>query len=176
MEHLFILNVQSLRSHHDQLRVFVQNLQQIPVLVALCETWLSDNDPTDVYQINQFESLITQNRNQRGGGVGCFVRRNQPFIQKIIPSEIENPVITLSCFEQNTNVSIMYKQPSISFKKFLDDFEDFLEKFCKLPGKLVLMGDFNIDISSKTQEGNKHAYFNLMKSFGIELSNFCQQE
>ena len=58
-------------------------------------------------------------------------------------------------------------------KKFLDDFEGILEKFCKLPGKHVLMGDFNIDISFKTQEGKKQAYFNLMKSFGIELSNFC---
>ena len=50
MEKVFFLNVQSLRSHHDQLKLLIESFQTKPALVALCETWLSDNDPIDIYE------------------------------------------------------------------------------------------------------------------------------
>ena len=37
------LNIQSLKSHHNQLQCFLENFQKQPSLIALSETWLNEN-------------------------------------------------------------------------------------------------------------------------------------
>ena len=44
----------------------------MPLLIALCETWLSDNDPTE--KIYYGTTLIfCKNRSERGGGVSILL-------------------------------------------------------------------------------------------------------
>ena len=75
----FFLNVQSLRSHHDQLKVLVASLNRPPLVIALCETWLSDNDPLDLYHLDGYQKGIFVNRqNSRGSGFFYF-KKNQFF-------------------------------------------------------------------------------------------------
>ena len=72
---LFFLNVQSLRSHHDQLRVLVASLNRQPLVIAICETWLSDNDPLNLYHLDGYQKGIFVNRqNSRGGGLALFIK------------------------------------------------------------------------------------------------------
>ena len=43
-EGLLFLNIRSLRLHHAQLCVLVDSLKEKPLVIASCETWLTDND------------------------------------------------------------------------------------------------------------------------------------
>ena len=58
---ILFLNIQSLRNHHDQLKVLIASLKWQPCVVALCETWLSDNDPLELYNLDGYkkEFLLT---------------------------------------------------------------------------------------------------------------------
>ena len=62
---LLLINVQSLRSHHDQLCCQLETLKTKPAVVAVCETWLTDNDPIDMYFITGYQLLIVKNRNDK---------------------------------------------------------------------------------------------------------------
>ena len=72
---LLFINVQSLRSHHDEFCCQLEALETKPAVIVVCETWLTDNDPIVMYLITGHQPMIVKNRNdKRGGGVGFFVR------------------------------------------------------------------------------------------------------
>ena len=48
-ESVFFLNIRSLRLHHDQLFVLVDSLKKKYLLIALCETWLTENDCLEMF-------------------------------------------------------------------------------------------------------------------------------
>ena len=82
---LLFINVQSLRSHHDQLCCQLETLKTKPAVIAVCETWLTDNDPIDMYFITGYQPLIVKNRNDKnGGGVGFFVREDCKIISNFL--------------------------------------------------------------------------------------------
>ena len=85
---LLFINVQSLRSHHDQLYCQLETLKTKPAVIAVCKTWLTDNDPIDMYFITGYQPLIVKNRNdEKGGGVGFFVRADCKIISKFFFEE-----------------------------------------------------------------------------------------
>ena len=64
---LLFLNIRSLRCHHDQLNAFIEGFSTKPLVIALCETWLTDNDPTSLYKIIGFSNIVTHNRSGQKG-------------------------------------------------------------------------------------------------------------
>ena len=72
---VLFLNIQSIRSHHDQLAAFVESFENQTVALCLCETWLSDTDCLSVFKLTNYMPIISRTRNsQRGGGCAIFVR------------------------------------------------------------------------------------------------------
>ena len=91
------LNIQLLRNHHDQLKVLVASLKWQPYVVALCETWLSDNDPLELYNLDGYQNCIFVNRQKsRGGGLAFFIKDQIDFSHEIVLNELEIVVLTLS--------------------------------------------------------------------------------
>ena len=70
---LLFINVQSLRSHHDQLCCQLETLKTKPAVIAVCETWLTDNDPIDMYFITGYQPLIVKNRNDKKEEAWAFL-------------------------------------------------------------------------------------------------------
>ena len=76
----YFLNIRSLRSHHDQLVIDINQLQQKPLIIALCETWLCDNDYLNLYHLDGYHPLISTHRKyQRGGGWAFYVHDDVKF-------------------------------------------------------------------------------------------------
>ena len=73
---LLFINVQSLRSHHEQLCCQLETLETKQAVIAVCETLLTDNDPIDIYFIIGYQPMIVKKTTKRGGGVGFFVQDN----------------------------------------------------------------------------------------------------
>ena len=46
--------IRSLRCHHDQLVIDINQLEQKPLIIALCETWLCDNDYLNLYHLEGY--------------------------------------------------------------------------------------------------------------------------
>ena len=81
---LFFLNIRLLRCHYDQLNAFIEGFSTKPLVIALCETWLTDNKPTSLYEINGFSNIETHNRSgQKGRRCAFFVNKNVDFTVNI---------------------------------------------------------------------------------------------
>ena len=172
---IFFLNIQSLRNHHDQLKVLVASLEWQPYVVALCKTWLSDNDPLELNNLDGYQKGIFVNRQKsRGGGLAFFMEDQIDFSHEILSNELENVVLTLSLgSKQKLNVCMMYRPPSINSKHFLTQLEDLLlnlnSKQCQ---NSIIVGDMNLDIldlSRKTRLIEEHKL--IINFFGFFISN-----
>ncbi len=68
-------NIRSLRCHYDQLTLESSALK--PAIMALTETWLTQDDPNNMYAIEGYDELLSENpKSQRGGGISIYVRSN----------------------------------------------------------------------------------------------------
>ena len=95
----YFLRKTSLRCHHDQLVVDINQLEQKRLIVALCETWLCDNDYLNLYHLDGHHPLISKHRNyQRGGWCAFNVRDDVNF-------QLSKVEVNLDCI----NKSIVYK-------------------------------------------------------------------
>ena len=65
-------------------------------MIALCEAWLTDNDPIGLHSINGYQTIITKNRvGKKGGGIACFVKNGLTASSKRFDNDFENLMITV---------------------------------------------------------------------------------
>ena len=64
---LFYLKICSLRRDHDELKVFPRTLTNRPALIALCETWMTDNGSLELYTLTGYQKIKAKNRKNKGG-------------------------------------------------------------------------------------------------------------
>ena len=167
----FFLNFQSIRAHHDQLSVLIETFDNKPALIGLTETWLSDNDPIGIYNLEGYYNIVCANRvNARVGGVAAFIKTGLNYSYFKLPVSLEHIAIKM-CFVNHTtlNVCIIYCPPILKLELFLNLFDDLLLELKALSGEILLMGDLNVDII-----GNRRNFFdykNLLLSFDLEVQN-----
>lgn len=169
---LFFLNIRSLRCHHDQLEVFIKTLNPKPKIIALCETWLTDNDPIEVYAIENYQKIEIKNRqNKRGGGVALYILDDYDY-EIIDTTNVENcDFLSINFFDKKTSISVTvgYRAPDSNKKKFLEHFETYLEQICIGKQEKIICGDFNIDTLVENEFAKK--YQNVLSSFGLSICN-----
>ena len=64
-ESVFFLNIRSLRLHHDPLCVLVDSVKKKHLVIALCETWLTENDCLEMFQLDGYQKGVFENREKR---------------------------------------------------------------------------------------------------------------
>ena len=153
----FFMNTRSLRAHHDQLVYELNELEYKPIVISLCETWLTDNDPLGLYQIEGYQPVEVKNRpTKRGGGLAVFVRNDINYSMLNFTIDIEHMAISL-INEQGTKatLSLIYRPPSSSIDSFIENFDKLLFELKKLKHECFVTGDFNIDMRKETNENKK---------------------
>ena len=81
----------------------------------LLKTWLSDNDPFGIYNLEGYDNIVCANRvNARGGGVAAFIKTGLNFSYFKLPVSLEHIVIKM-CFVDHPplNVCIKYRPPNL---------------------------------------------------------------
>ena len=133
------MNIQSLRSHHDLLKCLIENLCVKPIVIALCETWLIDNDPLDIYRLPGYSSIVVKNRQQKKGGeVAFFVRNDLNIGDMKYECNLESTTKELTDKNFNLIISVVYRPTSLSFDNFQEDFEVLLKQHTKNSKKKLL--------------------------------------
>ena len=103
-----------------------------------------------------YQKLILKTRSKRGGGVDTFLQTG------IIYKEILHEMFTDSIFEAQfillekfkTVIANVYKPPSCPIEAFLEKLSESINKLKQQLSsfKLIMGGDFNIDISKDSQQ------------------------
>ena len=167
---IFFMNIRSLRTHHDQLVYELNELEFKPIVICLCETWLTDNDPLGLYQIEGYQPVEVKNRpTKRGGGLAVFVRNDINYSMMNFSIDIEHMAMCL-INEQGTRatLSLVYRPPSSSIDSFIENFDKLLFELKKLKHECFVTGDFNIDMRKETNENKKVT--SVCESYNLEIT------
>ena len=109
--------------------------------------WLDETISDDELFIPGY-CLVRRDRNIHGGGVAVFIHDSIPFSVTLSHQSIELLVLDLKFKRQGLVCALFYRPPS-SNQSVLVDLESSLDNLSHFKTKsLLLLGDFNIDISN----------------------------
>ena len=170
---LMCINIQSLRCHHDELKLELDNYDKKPTIIAFTETWLTENDALEndynfeTYQANEHKPRTS---GQERGGVAFYVQEDINYRVVEFQCEIECLIIqTTSHANIIRNFCVIYRPHSLKIPNFLQAFEHLLEFLRNLKHDTILCGDFNIDIIKDSKE--KLEYENLLLAYDFKRQN-----
>lgn len=151
--HIFHQNIRSFNRNFDSLSVFLNDLSTDIDIIALSETWFSDQQVCDIEGYNSyhiFRSGVT------GGGISVFVRDGINTVKVEEHSTMRDFVECCSIDilgDQLLSLIAVYRPPGASVDQFLQYFEH-----CILPASrnknVIICGDLNIDILRPSTESN----------------------
>ncbi|XP_061883615.1 uncharacterized protein LOC133634970 [Entelurus aequoreus] len=153
----YLLNVQSLPCHAAHLMSCTQHLQ--PTCIAVTETWLTAQSPTDCVQIQGYtfhsrpralcyssnDFKLAEIRDLQHGGVGLYVVDNSDC------EILQVPDLNLECLvclftKENILMAVIYRPPSYPNLLFKSNLVKLLDWVTPLSNTIVIMGDFNEDL------------------------------
>lgn len=163
------LNVRSLRKNWElMLEIFdFKTMINVDVIIF---TEIAIHEPENImYKIDGFESKFYNRNDQKGGGVGVYVRDvfsiKQIYIGKDNYSGYESVHIQLTYHKKNTNIVAIYRPPDCNIKDFIKEIGFILGSINK-DHDVILIGDINIDLL-KPNDAFTVNYQNVLAEFGL---------
>lgn len=156
------INVRSLYHKVDSLKVDI--FSKHVGVVGITETWLHNQIPDELIQVNDFH-LIRNNRTRcRGGGTCLYVNDKLDF--EVIDCFASNMDIEIQAVQINGDKSehnhkpivviLAYRPPSGNNRYACDAIKDYLQSIDNLDKKeVILMGDLNWDYLNTVDIGHK---------------------
>ena len=160
--HLTVMhfNIRGLLNKLTLLRELISTLSDNnarPDAILLCETLLSDAKQTCCHLDGY--SLITCNRNSRGGGLAILLRNdfqyNRLKEQEInIPKEFESLIIEITPPSQSTPIATLaeiYRNPRSSERLSIDRYQDVLNNLDRGSNDIIIGTDQNMNLLKADQ-------------------------
>ena len=166
------LNIRSIRYHHDDLLVKLQDYEETPELILLTETWLTENDPLKEYHIDGYNPLESKPRKngQKRGGVAMYLKRNLMFERINYTSDLECLIIRVMGSNRIEKNFFVVSRPQNSINRFIEDHDKLFAFLRSLKEETLIFGDFNIDMLKPSYKKTK--YENLIQSYGYRIRNY----
>ena len=144
---------------------------------CITETWLSSSNrhaPTIASLTPAgYKFHHVPRPSSTGGGVGCLYKEGIRVSQVPTPELKTFEVLHQKFQHRSTQYRLLtvYRPPpsrknNTPFSVFLDEFSSLLEEIILAKGKLMIVGDFNIHMDSKTNPNTKK-FNSLLESFGL---------
>lgn len=153
---VFLLNVQSLRCHKQDLMICTQELQ--PMCIGLTETWLPECYQSEIVHMNNYNFVsvsrsvsYTSNcppfndlKAQQHGGVGLYT------VCDVENTTIKFPNLNLECLlthftKNDILLAVVYRPQTYPLSIFKDNLSKLINLMSSVCNKNVLIGDFNND-------------------------------
>ena len=164
-------NARSVRKNLEEILLELEAWKCNIHVLCLAETWLTP-DTQSLFRIDGYKPFY-QSRVQRGGGVAIFIRENytaQPMDDVSYISE------SLECVFVRANNNVGSFVIGCLYRPLKSNIDDFLVKLeqiliyirenCK-NDKIVIPGDFNIDLLKLRENSFADRFLILMSSFGM---------
>lgn len=142
------LNVRSIISKTDELDKLLSdsNLD----FLCLSETWLTPNSPDSVYAISGYNVFRKDRQTGRGGGLLLYIKECLRSTRYELAVNFECMAVSVSLSENMSFIIICLYRPPSSNNCFYDEFKALVSHFEKTGKEFMIVGDFNINWSSKS--------------------------
>ena len=167
----FHQNIASLSLHFSELSTILSNADIEFDFIGITETGFRTKSCShDLIGYRHFDCLTESTK----GGTRLYFsdrfnyrRRNDLCIYKSKKLESTFVEILSENKEKNLVVGCIYKHPDMDVSDFNEDLYKLLEKLSLEKKKVVLMGDFNIDLLKLDLHDESSAFFEIISSFGL---------
>ena len=163
-------NCRSIRKNFESVKDYLNNLPIEFDIIALTETWESNNVCNDLYMLQGYNSFFISRENKIGGGVAVFTKLNLQVKQikdcSFSVDDIFDCVsIEIECDSKNIVVCCIYRPPNRSINSFTEHVNEVLNKFVNKT--VYVVGDFNINILNHEKHKETNDFIDLMYSKGV---------
>ena len=147
------LNVRSLRNKTSAFSDFV--LSNDLDVVGVTETWLRPSDTQglmDEITPAGFQLHQVPRENKKGGGVAVLVRNGIDSVHCQTDRRETFEHITVKLSDRQSSqllVHVIYRPPSTSKSRFIEEFNSFMEAAALSPHENIILGDVNIQLDSQ---------------------------
>ena len=142
-------------------------------LFIVTETWLDESSRTvaDVTNTLPDHQLFNKPRIGRGGGVCVILKKGYSVNQLPLPlfKSFEYIALSVSCGSTKLCIVGVYRPPpskknGLSSEIFFNEFQILIENLAVLPGKLLLVGDFNFHLDNASTNRDATLFLDLLDS------------
>jgi Reverse transcriptase (RNA-dependent DNA polymerase) len=168
---LFVIhiNIRSIKTNFDHLKVFIDSLPKPPDLIVLSEIWIVEN-LKNLFVLPGYNLEIKTRLDSSYGGVGCYIADSLDYTRLVdiepILTECESLClkITDSRLEKPLIVTCIYRAPKTNYFRFCDSLGVHLGRTQSL-GEQLVCGDCNLNYL----ELDKHyQFFNTFLQYGLK--------
>ena len=146
---LLHVNLRSLTKNFDKLHQLICDMDFLPDVIGISETKL--NDSKDVPALNNYDFLNINSRTN-SGGVGFYIKSQLSYAQFLEYSlNCDNTEdIWIKLYIKNTTMilGLIYRHPQYDILDFTEKMTNSLQSINDSNLSYVIMGDFNIDLTS----------------------------
>lgn len=141
------VNISGLIKSKEEVNVIINRMK--PEVVCLCETHTADDISDYEIAFENYNMIRTNTNNKRTGGVITYVMKNIKF-KVVFNSNVMIDGSWLNCIQLNIGdfklyLCNIYRSPNSSVNVFCDKFIELIEQIVD-KGKILVVGDFNIDM------------------------------
>ena len=142
-------------------------------IIGVSETWDNDNKPLAKPSICGYHPLEAKAGNSQNAGVGLFIKDTLDYRERkdlTFSSSGKNCAFECLFIEINCKiiVGVVYRHPNSNIQNFTDEFEKrVLEKTKNENKRIVIMGDYNINLMNCESHRHTSNFFDKMISFNF---------
>ncbi|XP_062600656.1 uncharacterized protein LOC134262299 [Saccostrea cucullata] len=145
-------NVRSLHVHFTSFKN-EPNLQQSHI-IGVAETWLTASDENEDYELENYNMFrldfaLNQQCGRPHRGIITYIRNDCQIINHVSHSDkdLEWQYSEVKCKNENYQVVVLYRSPGSTVERAKNNFINKLSKVVKNQQNIIMIGDFNIDLS-----------------------------
>jgi len=173
---IFHLNIQSLRSNFEELKLLLVDVLDKIDIIVLTETWISDCE-IDFYLLDNFMSYNCSRSYNRSGGVVVYIKNKLEFSRSVY-CMISAEVIVLYCKSLDFTIISIYRSHAYSVNTFNNELSQLLQLISSK--NVFLVGDINIDIIQPINNADdyidllhENGFISLISDVTRQRSNTC---
>ena len=154
---LLLQNIRSFNKNFDELSVYLNDYMENIDIMAFSETWHTEDLCTT---INTYNDYHTVRANKKGGGVSLYISNKYRSSKLVNISRIYMTFeICAAVVKANADMEFyvisLYRPPDSPVAPFLAEFSDYLSSNFISTQNLIILGDFNLDLSADNLSGRE---------------------
>ena len=168
---VFHTNIRSYKKNFEELRAIITFPNRFDI-IGLSETWDSNTRPINYQPIEGYHTIERIQGSTQNAGVAMYitdalaykVREDLSIAKSGMNNEFECLFIELAKNLQSESyiVGVLYRHPKSKVNLFIKDLNDIFSKIKNENKKLILMGDFNINLLNTVNHRNEEKFLDFM--------------
>lgn len=165
---VFHTNIRSYGKNFSELCAVLTSFRFDFDVIGLTETWDSVENPITPEEMNQYHPIERANGNTQNAGAALYIKKNRNYIRRLDIegknnlSKTESLFVEIECENQNILLGVIYRHPNNRPHDFIDSMKDLLSTLSKERKRIVLMGDYNINLLNSSVHKESERFLDVM--------------